>query len=202
MRGIFNSTFDEVLRISWPTLFIAIVLVATIRIGYLIKHQEEFVFYREMLYLFFMLYILCLFELVTKDDLNAISNNNFTLFKEMFRYKVGSRLFYRNILGNVLMFIPYGFFASYYIDIKKPLTAFLIIAMASISIEITQLVIGRVFDVDDILLNIFGGMFGYVLYRIIYKTANLLPKFFRSKIFLNIITTIILILGLVFIIWR
>ena len=113
MRGVFNSTFDEVLSISWPTLFIAIVLVATIRIGYLIKHQESFVFYKEMLYLFFMLYILCLFQLVTKDDLNAISNNNFTLFKEMFRYEIGSRLFYRNILGNVLMFIPYGFFASY-----------------------------------------------------------------------------------------
>ena len=202
MGGIINSTFDEVLRISWPTLFIAIVLIATIRIGYLIKHQESFVFYKEMLYLFFMLYILCLFQLVTKDDLNAISNNNFTLFKEMFRYEIGSRLFYRNILGNVLMFIPYGFFASYYIDIKKPITAFLIIAMASISIEITQLVIGRVFDVDDILLNIFGGMIGYLLYRFIYKIANLLPKFFGSKIFLNIITTIILVLGLVFIIWR
>ena len=202
MRGIFNSTFDEVLSISWPTLFIAIVLIATIRIGYLIKHQDSFVFYKEMLYLFFMLYILCLFQLVTKDDLNAISNNNFILFKEMFRYEVGSRLFYRNIIGNVLMFIPYGFFASYYIDIKKPITAFFIIAMASISIEVTQLVIGRVFDVDDILLNVFGGMIGFVLYRFIYKIAYLLPKFFRSKLFLNVITTIILILGLAFIIWR
>ncbi len=202
MRGMLNSTFDEVLSISWPTLFIAIVLVATIRIGYLIKHQEEFVFYREMLYLFFMLYILCLFQLVTKDDLNAISSNNYTLFKEMFRYKIGSRLFFRNIIGNVLMFIPYGFFASYYINIKKPLTAFLIIAMASISIEVTQLIIGRVFDVDDILLNIFGGMIGYVLFTIIDRVSNLLPKVFRSKIFLNIVTTIVLILGLFFIIWR
>ena len=202
MRGIFNSTFDEVLSLSWPTLFIAIVLVVTIRIGYLIKHQDEFIFYREMLYLFFMLYILCLFQLVTKDDLNAISSNNYTLFKEMFRYKVGSRLFYRNIIGNVLMFIPYGFFASYYINIKKPLTAFLIIAMASVSIEITQLVIGRVFDVDDILLNIFGGMLGYILYTFIVKVSGLLPKVFRSKVFLNIITTLILILGLFFIVWR
>ena len=74
--------------------------------------------------------------------------------------------------------------------------------MASISIEVTQLVIGRVFDVDDILLNVFGGMIGFVLYRFIYKIAYLLPKFFRSRIFLFFFTTVILILGLVFIIWR
>ena len=119
MRGIVNSTFDEVISMTWPTLYIAVVLVATIRIGYLIKHKEQFIFYKEILTLVFMLYILCLFQLVTKDDLNYVTNNNFTFFKEMFRYEFGSRLFFRNIIGNVIMFVPYGFFASYYIDIKN-----------------------------------------------------------------------------------
>lgn len=202
MRGIFNSTFTEVLGMTWPTLFISVVLIVTIRIGYLLKHKDEFVFYKEMTYLLFMLYIICLFQLVTKDDLNYLSGNNFVLFKEMFRYKLGTRLFYRNIVGNVIMFVPYGFFASYYIDLKNPIKAFLIVLFASVSIELTQLAIGRVFDVDDILLNVFGGMLGFLIYFILRKIYDRLPDFFKSKLFLNIFTTIIMILGLMLVFWR
>ena len=202
MRGIFNSTFTEVLGMTWPTLFISVVLIVTIRIGYLLKHKDEFVFYKEMTYLLFMLYIICLFQLVTKDDLNYLSGNNFVLFKEMFRYKLGTRLFYRNIVGNVIMFVPYGFFASYYIDLKNPIKAFLLILFASVSIELTQLAIGRVFDVDDILLNVFGGMLGFLIYFILRKIYDRLPDFFKSKLFLNIFTTIIMILGLMLVFWR
>ncbi len=202
MRGIFNSTFTEVLGMTWPTLFISVVLIVTIRIGYLLKHKDEFVFYKEMTYLLFMLYIICLFQLVTKDDLNYLSGNNFVLFKEMFRYKLGTRLFYRNIVGNVIMFVPYGFFASYYIDLKNPIKAFLLILFASVSIELTQLAIGRVFDVDDILLNVFGGMLGFLIYFILRKIYDRLPDFFKSKLFLNIFTTIIMFLGLMLVFWR
>ena len=202
MRGIFNSTFTEVLGMTWPTLFISVVLIVTIRIGYLLKHKDEFVFYKEMTYLLFMLYIICLFQLVTKDDLNYLSGNNFVLFKEMFRYKLGTRLFYRNIVGNVIMFVPYGFFASYYIDLKNPIKAFLIVLFASVSIELTQLAIGRVFDVDDILLNVFGGMLGFLIYFILRKIYDRLPDFFKSKLFLNIFTTIIMFLGLMLVFWR
>ena len=202
MRGIFNSTFTEVLGMTWPTLFISVVLIVTIRIGYLLKHKDEFVFYKEMTYLLFMLYIICVFQLVTKDDLNYLSGNNFVLFKEMFRYKLGTRLFYRNIVGNVIMFVPYGFFASYYIDLKNPIKAFLIVLFASVSIELTQLAIGRVFDVDDILLNVFGGMLGFLIYFILRKIYDRLPDFFKSKLFLNIFTTIIMFLGLMLVFWR
>ena len=45
MRSIIDTTLLEVINMTWPTLLISIVLVATIRIGYLIKHKDEFVFY-------------------------------------------------------------------------------------------------------------------------------------------------------------
>lgn len=201
MRNIIDTTFGEVLNMTWPTLFIAIVLVVTIRIGYLLKHRDEFVFYKEILYLCFMLYILCVFQLVTAEDLNVTNGNNLKLFSEIFRYQFGGRLFFRNIVGNVLMFVPYGFFASFYIDIKHPWKAFLLIAIASISIEVTQLAIGRVFDVDDILLNVVGGMLGYFCYYILNKIGEKIP-FFKKDIVLNILTVLVLILGIVFIIWR
>jgi len=201
MSDMINTTFGELLSMTWPTLFIAVVLVVTIRIGYLLKHRDEFVFYREIIYLCFMLYILCVFQLVTAEDLNATNGNNFRLFSEIFRYQFGGRLFFRNIIGNVLMFIPYGFFAALYIEIKHPLKAFILIFIASLSIEITQLAIGRVFDVDDILLNVIGGMIGFTFYYILNKISDAFP-IFKKEFFLNIITIIVLLAGMFFIVWR
>lgn len=201
MRSIIDTTFGEVLTMTWPTLFIAVVLVVTIRIGYLLKHKDEFVFYKEILYLCFMLYILCLFQIVTAEDLNDANGNNFKLFSEIFRYQFGGRLFFKNIIGNVLMFVPYGFFASLYVDIKHPIKAFILIFVASLSIETTQLMIGRVFDVDDILLNVTGGMIGYVIYYLLDKLTSHIP-ILKKELVLNILTIIILVLFIAFIAWR
>lgn len=201
MRNIIDTTFGEVLTMTWPTLFIAVVLVVTIRIGYLLKHKDEFVFYKEILYLCFMLYILCLFQIVTAEDLNDANGNNFKLFSEIFRYQFGGRLFFKNIIGNVLMFVPYGFFASLYVDIKHPIKAFILIFVASLSIETTQLMIGRVFDVDDILLNVTGGMIGYVIYYLLDKLTSHIP-ILKKELVLNILTIIILVLFIAFIAWR
>ncbi len=201
MRNVIDSAFIELLDMTWPTLFISIVLVVTIRIGYLLKHREEFVFYREVLYLCFMLYILCLFQLVTAEDINVLHGNNFQPFKEIFRYRIGGRLFFRNIVGNVLLLVPYGFFASLYVDLKGPLKAFILIFVASLSIEITQLSIGRIFDVDDIILNVLGGMIGFGLYRLF---AVMSEKFtvLKKEYVLNILTTIILVGTVLLFIWR
>lgn len=201
MRKMIDTTLVEVLSMTWPTLLIAIVLVATIRIGYLLKHRDEFIFYKEILYLCFMLYILCLFQLVTAEDLNATDGNNFTLFSEIFRYQFGGRLFFKNIIGNVLLFIPYGFFACYYVDLKSFFKALGLIFAASLSIEFTQLLIGRVFDVDDILLNVIGGMIGYFIYNILRKLVNRF-KFLKNEIVLNVLTVLVLFLGILFLVWR
>lgn len=197
MRKLIDATVLEVLNMTWPILLIAMVLVATIRVGYLLKHREEFILYREILYLCFMLYILCLFQIVTAEDLNTITNsNNYILFREILRYKINSNLFFRNIIGNVLMFVPYGFFSSLYIDIKKPLRAFLLVFVASFSIELTQLYIGRVFDVDDILLNVIGGMIGFTCYHLFDKLSTRF-EFLKKTVVLNILTVIILVIVLV-----
>ena len=201
MRNMIDTTVGEVLNMTWPTLLIAVVLVVTIRIGYLLKHRDEFVFYKEVLYLCFMLYILCVFQLVTSEDLNATDGNNFILFSEIFRYQFGGRLFFKNIVGNVLLFIPYGFFACYYIDLKSFFKAFGLVFVASLSIEFTQLMIGRVFDVDDILLNVVGGMIGYAIYNVLRKIVTKF-KFLKKEMVLNIITVLILFLGLLVLAWR
>lgn len=184
---------EELIKFSWPMIFISIIIVSSIRITYLIKNKKKFVLYKELLMLLFIIYILSLFQIVTFQDVSW-SGNNFIPFKEITRYKIGSGLFYRNVFGNMLLFVPFGLFVSHLLKLKKPLLAFVLTLIASLSIEFMQLIIGRVFDVDDILLNVIGGLVGYYIYYFVYKISVRLPSLFKSETFLNILTILLILL--------
>ena len=108
----------------------------------------------------------------------------------MFRYAFGSKLFIKNVLGNILLFIPLGFYAKYYIKPKNMIFPSIVLLLSSITIEFTQLQIGRTFDIDDIILNVSGGLLGYLLSHL----AEKLPAFTKKTWFLNIVTILIVIL--------
>ena len=193
MLGPLTNTIYGVVDFAWPMVVISIVIIVSLRITYLIKKKEHLVLYKELLSLTFIIYILCLFQVVTFQDDVTWSTNNFIPFREILRYNIGSRLFFKNVLGNMFMFLPYGFFVSYLLENKEiRLTIFLTI-IASIAIEIVQMSIGRVFDVDDIILNVLGGILGFYIYYILDSIGDKLPKVFKSEWFLNAIAIIILI---------
>ena len=64
------------------------------------------------------------------------------------------------------------------------------VLLVSVSIETTQLLIGRVFDVDDIILNLIGGMIGFIIYKLIYIINSHLPELLKNQIVYNIIIVI------------
>ena len=70
------------------------------------------------------------------------------------------------------MFIPFGFFISYILKILKVKHAILFTIITSLTIEVTQLCIGRVFDIDDVLLNILGGIIGFYMYYFFHIIKN------------------------------
>lgn len=187
------NTIQGVVGFTWPMIIISIVIMVTFRVSYLVKNKEKFVLYKELLMLSFAIYILCLFQVVTFKDDVSWATNNFIPFKEILRYNMTSRLFFKNVVGNMLMFLPFGFFISYYLKNFKPYLTILLTVIASVSIEIVQLSIGRVFDVDDIILNVMGGFIGYFGYYILIRIGEKTPKVFKSEWFLNIISVIILI---------
>ncbi len=164
-----------VMATTWPIVTITVVAIISLRITYLIKNKPKFVLYEELLTLIFIIYILMFFQVVTYQDVISYGNN-FLPFKELTRYQIGSNLFFKNIVGNILLFMPYGFFASYYLKLDKKREAFGLVFVVSLAIEIVQLLIGRCFDVDDILLNIVGGMLGYFIYRILNMISLKLSK--------------------------
>ena len=188
-----DSAIRGVMEFSWPMIVISVLVVSSIRLTDIIKNKKQFILYKELTNLFFIVYILCLFQVVTFQDPFGFGSNNFVPFKEISRYSFGSRLFIKNVIGNLVMFIPYGIFVSLYTKMNKKLGAFLLIAFASVSIETTQLLIGRVFDIDDIMLNIIGGMIGFFIYSFIRKVGQVLPDKFKNDWILNIAMIIVLV---------
>ena len=188
-----KDTVTDIFEYIWPMIVIVVTIIASIRIIYLINSKKNFKLYEELVSLSFIIYILSLFYLVTFQDVNY-GISNFTPFKEMFRYDIGSKLFIKNVLGNILLFVPLGFYAGYYTKSKKIIPIFLIVAISSTAVEFTQLNIGRTFDIDDIILNTIGGVLGSLL----YKFGEHLPKFTKKTWFLNIFTILLLALFLTY----
>ena len=107
MPNQLSNTIQQVVAFTWPMVIISVVIMVSFRIAYLIMNKEKFVLYKELLMLVFGVYILCLFQVVTFQDDTSWSSNNFIPFQEILRYKITSRLFVKNVLGNMIMFIPF-----------------------------------------------------------------------------------------------
>lgn len=90
---------------------------------------------------------------------------------QLFRTFRGDNWSVYNLLGNVIMFLPFGFFPALlwrkYTWWRALLTGFAVTAF----IECCQLCVGRAFDVDDLLLNTVGAMLGYWLWLLLKKLA-------------------------------
>lgn len=71
-----------------------------------------------------------------------------------------------NIIGNFVIFVPFGFLIS--MGVKKASSGILVLIGSfgmSLCLESLQLVLSMgTFDVDDLLLNTLGGVAGYIAY--------------------------------------
>ena len=188
-----QDTLKNALNDNFSMIFIFSVVIVALRLMYIHVHKEKFVLYKETFMFAFLLYALLLFYVVTFQDVNY-GTNNFIPFKEILRYEVGSKVFIKNIVGNIILFIPFGFFVAHLMKSKKLYPTLVVSMITSIVIEYTQLKIGRTFDIDDIILNITGGFLGYLIYIIIDTLEDHMPQVLKTETFKNIITIIIVLL--------
>ena len=195
---MFLNTIRAVLNDNFPVLVIFIVTLVSMRFFYLRTHREKIYFYKEFFGIISIVYLFLLFQLLTKVELNEGSGYNLVPFTEIFRYKVGSNLFIYNVVGNILAFVVFGLIVSYYIKPKTVMAPFLISLVVSTTVEFVQLNIGRSFDVDDIILNVFGGFIGYLLYVALSAIKGKLPKFMKSDAFMNVLIILLIVLIVVF----
>ncbi len=181
----------ETLFNIWPMLTIFLVVMIAMRFTYIRVNHEKFIFYKEFMNLIFIVYAMLLFQLLTDTELNTTSGVNLVPFTEIMRYKVGTHAFYMNVVGNILIFLPFGYFVSSYVKASKISHILFISLLTSFTIEFIQHYIGRSFDIDDILLNVVGSILGFLLYIAINAIEKHLPRFFRSTLFYNIVCLIL-----------
>ena len=124
-------------------------------------------------YIVLLCYFLFISERIGRGT-GAEYRYNLTLFQEIkrFAYNVdilGTKAVVINIAGNIVAFMPFGFFLP--IIRKKKIGIFITTLLSfdfSLFVEVSQLYL-RVgcFDVDDLLLNTIGGFLGYIVYFVL-----------------------------------
>lgn len=145
---------------------LALLVVIVIIIGTILFINKPKV--KDIISLLFIIYIVFLAYVVTSPQI-IYFESNFIPFKEILRYDFLSPLFLKNIIGNIILFIPLGFLIAYKLNLKHFYSVILLSLYFSVCIESLQLVIGRVFDIDDILLNTIGGICGFLIFQIFFK---------------------------------
>lgn len=190
---MFTKIFLNALESVWPMIFIFTFIIVSLRLLYLFANKKEFIFHKELLMLFFIIYILLLYHIVTFQD-NNYGTNNLVPFKEILRYNITSSLFVKNVLGNILLFVPFGLFTSYIVKNKTVFPTAILTFLVSCSIEFAQMCIGRTADVDDVILNTIGGIVGYIIYYVFMRISDKMPEFMKKNVFLDILAILIVVL--------
>lgn len=135
-----------------------------------------------VLYLVLLCYLLFFSETYGRT-MDSGYRYNLELFKEIKRFWsnrdiLGFRSVVINLAGNIVAFVPFGFFFTMLFRAgKNILGCVLASALFSLLVESIQLYtkVGA-FDVDDIFLNAIGGMVGFLLYYLVWKPLTKIKK--------------------------
>lgn len=178
----FNYINDMIIYMS---IFLPVIVIWRIII---IKHMKnnniKTTKFHEIGIIIFALFLIGLASQTINIDANISTTNSdinlkpFLVFKQTYHTVFVDKYldyFIINFLGNIVIFMPIGFFIPTLWNKKHPLvksvlTGFLI----SLFIELAQLFLPRRTDIDDLILNTFGSFLGYNVFYIINK---MFPKF-------------------------
>lgn len=91
-----------------------------------------------------------------------------------YRHVVGFYAFFINVFGNIIAFMPMGFFLPAVTGKRLgSMQILLLVFFFSLAVETVQLLTKLgCFDVDDLILNTLGGLLGYLIYRIYYMLSR------------------------------
>ncbi|WP_059174024.1 VanZ family protein [Bacillus sp. FJAT-27445] len=190
---LINGSFFVVLGV------LIYLIVRSIFIGWQYRNQVQIYWLKEILKLVFGIYI-CLVISVTLFPIPIGFEND---YKNLFRSinvvpivsiirdisQIGTAyegdvyfmisLIVRNVGGNILLFMPFGFLVPIVSKKIKDLKTVTILGLAmSVTIELFQLLQsfgggwGRVTDIDDVICNVIGVVLGYLIYVLIIKTGE------------------------------
>lgn len=130
-----------------------------------------------VLYIAFLVYFLIFSERYGRQPGSVDYSYNLLPFKEIqrfwrYRYQLGFGAVFTNLAGNILIFVPFGFFLPMASKFRNmAMTVFLSFGL-SLCVEMIQFMtrVGS-FDVDDLILNTLGGLIGYYLFTKFHEAS-------------------------------
>lgn len=197
MREIFtgNSVINQFIQVIPITLLVGLLYII-FRFLKLKKNNSDINYKREILYLIFICYIVGLFNLVLVpiNFWNIIWYNIFYNFNENpfagifdFSYNFIPTIYKiiigeytpdswvkAMIVGNFLMFIPMGILLSLCFENVNKKNIFKYAVLIPLAIEVLQLIVGRSFDIDDLVMNFLGIVIGYFIVELVKKIKCLI----------------------------
>lgn len=125
-----------------------------------------------VLYVGFIFYFLIFSESYGRTGEMSEYHYNLVLFQEInrfwrYREQLGFFAMFTNLFGNVLIFVPFGFFMPMASKYRSFFMTLFYSFVFSLFVELFQLItkVGS-FDVDDLFLNTLGGILGYILFMV------------------------------------
>ncbi len=183
MKAIIGYIIDMI-----PFMLIAIPIYLIIRFFILTKKASKINRYHEIVLFLFIIFLVGLasqtiipkfeygsngFEIVK----NGVHNTNLTPFKVLVQtynsvfINGNLNYFIINFLGNIILFIPFGFVIPMLWNISN-IKVIAIGFLSSFFIEFCQMFLTRGTDIDDLILNTIGTCIGLLLYKFINKQFN------------------------------
>lgn len=117
--------------------------------------------------------IISLHNSIIENEKDGIRNINLIPFRSISPYlrNITEPYAFKNIIANILVFIPLGFFVSNK-NSKNVFKALIICLGVILSIECIQLILKiGFFDIDDIILNFIGALIGMGINKILIKES-------------------------------
>lgn len=163
MYELYNA-FEPIIPV-FIILFFAVVFITLLinnRSGYKLDNRRKIVSYLTYVGLVMTLIGMALVTMLPSNNPEKVTSFiPFLSIIETWEYAT-TRAIINSLLMNIILFVPFGFFV--YLLIRRAFLTVLLAFMASISIEFLQYVlpIGRISNVDDVILNTVGGIVGMV----------------------------------------
>lgn len=139
------------------------------------KQARWFRFLGKIMFVFyitFLIYFLCFAEWYGRTGDLGVYRYNLEPLKEIkrfweYREELGIFAVFANLLGNILIFVPYGFLISVFTRYTRFSRTLIWSFGLSLGVELFQLFtrVGSC-DVDDLILNTVGGILGWFLFII------------------------------------
>lgn len=121
------------------------------------------------------------------------------IYDYLVKHVASGSLAVTNILGNIVIFIPMGVLLRLYSSKDRILRPVAVVFVTSVTVEVIQYILGiGASDIDDVILNTFGGFLGILLYMLLLK---ILRNRLRVKTFVTV-TAVLCAAAVSFIIGR